>query len=451
MADQNSRLDPDQQDAVDPEERSNEAAFQASRGLAQEAAADGQPFPDVMGLGEAQGMLEGRSEATNQTGARATSKIEDAAKKTGQAKVAEAEVNGELANALLPVFQDQKAAADLHAQAVARSTGLRQRAMDQLDHLDNVAAGLSNESIQNPFARMSTGQKLFAYLSQMFGAFTSGVMGGPNIPAQMIHDEIKQDIEIQRYNLLHGQQSVQNQQGILSSMLKVFGDMDTAEAAAYMATNDALKRRMDMIAAGYKQPQIIAAAKAAQAALEENGVDASAKLSTFFTGQRNDLAKAEADLSKAGATLEAANLRAKAAREAKQGVRVGNYVLPTNVPTQVSSKLLNDYGAVQELKQQVADYAEMQDKLGMLEGPEKVMRMRSALAGLVPILRQLFNTGANLTVNEQGNIEAQIPGVASFTAAPEQALARLADLVKRADSTMANRLKAANAAQVTDE
>ncbi len=322
----------------------------------------------------------------------------------------------------------------MHQAALARSVELRQKALNQFDALDKMSTDLANQRIENPFANRTLGERIFSIAAQAFGGFVSGAFGGPNIPAQMIDQAVRQDLAIQRWNMQHGQDSLQNKRGLLNQMMDHFGDVDKAEAAAYTATMDALNKRMDMVASKYKGQKIVAAAQSTKAELAKLGQDKIDTVKQHYEQQQVELKKTEAQLAATKYSVDSATQRASM-RPGPTPLEFTEYSDQKGQPG--VARNAKEYADVQKIHdttlgaaggfRDLADFAAHMNRKDVTD--QGILRQK--LSGIFNEMRQLVGTGANLSANEEQNINAMLPGFFEGNLAPEHFRRMLQSLADR--------------------
>lgn len=105
-------------------------------------------------------------------------------------------------------------------------------------------------------------------LAAIIGGIGSALTGGPNVAVDIINRRIDRDIALQREALGRKKDALDMQNNIYGMYLKKFGQEDQAMDAARVAYLDTVNQQIRAAAAGFKAPQVVAAAEAAVGALE---------------------------------------------------------------------------------------------------------------------------------------------------------------------------------------
>ena len=117
--------------------------------------------------------------------------------------------------------------ADMQRQAQEHDAYLRR----QEDQIAGLSKEVADEKI-DPFKNKTTLDRIRYGLAAALGGFVSGFRGTPNYAMQQINTELDREMQIQREEIERKKGRIGDQQGLLASAYRRFGNLDQAEAAA---------------------------------------------------------------------------------------------------------------------------------------------------------------------------------------------------------------------------
>lgn len=314
-------------------------------------------------------------------------------------------------DALAPLRDAAAAAGETNRKAIEGVLKLRQDDAAKSASIDTMAQALSTQQIENPWATKGLGFKLGAILSMALGAYGQGRFGTPNTAKDMIDSAIRQDLDIQRYNLQNKRAGVAQQQGILAQQMQIHGNIADAHNAAYLASIKALGLQAEAMAAKFASPKLAAAAKQFSA----DSLDAAA--GEIIKNQVSSQARKQ-ELIIAEAGLQASQIKSDQAEKAKQDATAQKATASLGATT----------AAVKEINDTIANI-----KSGI--GPADLNAQLARVKGLVAA-----SQGGTIRKATLDLLEQQLPGVVRGTVAPDSAiemLQRLKENVAQSTSTTA--------------
>lgn len=117
-----------------------------------------------------------------------------------QAKGIQKEADAQ-AEAAKTTAQKYKEASDEYLATQAKMVGIQEEGQKQSDErmkkISEAQAAYEKMEIKNPWSEMSAGSKIGAALAIGLGAYSSGILGGPNQAYKIIDDAINRDVDIQ--------------------------------------------------------------------------------------------------------------------------------------------------------------------------------------------------------------------------------------------------------------
>lgn len=165
---------------------------------------------------------------------------------------------------------------------------LREHTQKKLDAVEQASEAIAKDKIKDPWATKGLGSKIAALLAMTAGGYVAGRTGGSNQAAAMIDSAMRQDLDIQKYNLQNRREGVVQQQGLLKQMYDIYGDLDQAHTAAHVAAVDGLNKKLDAVSAKYASANFAAATKKAQALNVQNAQD---KFEKYLADQQSAVDK----------------------------------------------------------------------------------------------------------------------------------------------------------------
>lgn len=262
------------------------------------------PAPAVTGLPPAQtissslptgvGTLFARKKELEKVGAEIGTVSGNVLKKQNEAVDLQTLINQALETEKAPYLQQGIELSAAHQKNLADTLALREADVKKKTAIDTLATDLYNQKLEDPWATKGLGTKLGAIASMALGAYAQGRYGVQNTAKDIIDASIRQDLDLQRYNLQKKKGDIDTATGLLANSLKLHDNMDQAHNTAYLAGLAFLQKHIDAVTQKYASPQAAAAAEKYKADMEEKAVGENIKHNLMLQQSQTQLQTAAA-------------------------------------------------------------------------------------------------------------------------------------------------------------